>query len=73
MQRIFIREFKKFCKGVQGEKLFQLPEWRRSRFPYAEFTRFREIDSRAKGFPLHRKVARFTGIASGFLVFAFVG
>ena len=44
--------FKKFCKGVQGKKLFQLPEWRRSRFPYAEFTRLREIDSRAKVFPL---------------------
>ncbi len=128
MQQIFIRKFKKFCKGVQGlfyvllvmakpykayntlkssrpekikpvrvylifwgKKLLQppkatksfalasgralrkwtaemLPEWRRSRFPYAEFTRLREIDSRAKVFPLHRKIARFIGNALVFIM-----
>ncbi len=51
MQRIFIREFKKFCKGVQGKKLL-LPQKATKSFALASGRALRKWTAEIKVFPL---------------------
>ena len=54
LQQIFIRKLKRFCKGVQGKKLFQPPKATKS-FAFAKNEQLRKWTAEIKFFPCIEK------------------